>query len=410
MTAYVFANNVSTTLAASASSSSTTLTLTSNTNLPSSIPSGSYFALTLLDSATRSVIEIVYATAVSGSNVTVLRGQEGTGAQNWSAGDYIYASDTAGILSSFAPIVGNPNQTYQVAPATTSVQAVPYAQMFQQITVTGTQTVSPGNTLRTVIYPNITENATIKINAGTFNGQSVMVLGAPNNNLVTIASSASSGSPYFVFPDSSSLNAWPIPIGYGSAVEMVYDGTNWHVRAIGQTIGQPATAGNQYITLTQANAAYAPATNTYVTAAELASYGYATESWVDSQGFATESWVDGQGFATESWVNSQGFVYLGQFSSSFGSHQVITQRPDGIIEQWFVASGSTGGAGVTTFTFDFPEAFPTGGYFAMVSWFSNVPVPGSCAWNGVISATQVQVNVDTDQAQTLQIAIHVIGH
>ena len=74
MTTFVFANNVNTTLSAPISATATSITLTRSANLPTSIPSGDYFALTLNDAATRSVFEIVYATAISGSTLTVVRG------------------------------------------------------------------------------------------------------------------------------------------------------------------------------------------------------------------------------------------------------------------------------------------------------------------------------------------------
>lgn len=101
MTQFVFANNVNTTLASSISSSATTLTLASSANLPSSIPAGEYFVLTLNDAATRLNYEIVYATAVSGATLTVVRGQEGTSAQAWLLGDFIYSGPTAGQMESF---------------------------------------------------------------------------------------------------------------------------------------------------------------------------------------------------------------------------------------------------------------------------------------------------------------------
>jgi hypothetical protein len=53
MTTFIFANNVNTTLAGGISSASTTLTLSSTLNVPTSIPTGSVWALTLNDAATR---------------------------------------------------------------------------------------------------------------------------------------------------------------------------------------------------------------------------------------------------------------------------------------------------------------------------------------------------------------------
>lgn len=94
MTTFVFANNVNTTLASAASSSATTLTLASSTNLPS-LSAGQIMPLTLNDAATGAIYEIVYVTAISGVTLTVVRAQEGTGAQNWSVGDYAFSTLTA---------------------------------------------------------------------------------------------------------------------------------------------------------------------------------------------------------------------------------------------------------------------------------------------------------------------------
>ena len=56
MTNFVFANNVSTTLAAATTSAMTTFTLASATNLPT-IPTGYVLPLTLNDAATRMIYE-----------------------------------------------------------------------------------------------------------------------------------------------------------------------------------------------------------------------------------------------------------------------------------------------------------------------------------------------------------------
>lgn len=95
MTTFVFANNVQTTLSAPANSSATILTLASSANLPT-LSAGQVLPLTLNDAATKLVYEIVYVTAISGTSLTVTRAQEGTGAQNWSVGDYAFCDQTAG--------------------------------------------------------------------------------------------------------------------------------------------------------------------------------------------------------------------------------------------------------------------------------------------------------------------------
>jgi hypothetical protein len=104
MTIFVFANNVNTTLAGAISNSATSLTLSSTANLPSSIPSGSVLVITLNDVATRQNFEIVYATAITGATLTVLRAQEGTAALAWLTGDFAYSPPTAGQQASFGQL------------------------------------------------------------------------------------------------------------------------------------------------------------------------------------------------------------------------------------------------------------------------------------------------------------------
>jgi len=82
--------------------------------------------LTLNDAATGLVYEIVYVTAISGAALTVLRGQEGTTAQNWNAGDYAACMHTALTTAS---INGNALQTFEVGAAVDGNGAVNLSQV-----------------------------------------------------------------------------------------------------------------------------------------------------------------------------------------------------------------------------------------------------------------------------------------
>ena len=82
--------------------------------------------LTLNDASTGLVYEIVYVTAISGVTLTVQRAQEGTTAQNWNIGDFAFCAPTAGTV---ATALGNSANTFQVAPAATSNQAVQFSQL-----------------------------------------------------------------------------------------------------------------------------------------------------------------------------------------------------------------------------------------------------------------------------------------
>lgn len=149
MTIFTFANNVSTTLAGPVSSSATTITLANTANLPASIPPGQVLAITLNDAATRQNYEVVYATARTGSTLTVIRGQEGTAALSWLTGDSAFSPPTAGQQASFGQLAsantwsGNNAFTspVAVAAATAISQALNLGQFTGNDTITGHFTI-----------------------------------------------------------------------------------------------------------------------------------------------------------------------------------------------------------------------------------------------------------------------------
>ncbi len=97
--AVLFSNNASSTLASAISDSQTSLTLASGTGALFPSTSGSdYFYATIVNSG--NLIEIVRVTGRSGDVLTVLRGQEGTTARAYSAGDKIELRVTAAGLNS----------------------------------------------------------------------------------------------------------------------------------------------------------------------------------------------------------------------------------------------------------------------------------------------------------------------
>ena len=96
MATVLFLNNYQTTLGAALSSTATTMTVSSTTGLPSSLASGQFIPMTLTPaSSPGSAYEIVYVTGISGSTLTVTRGEEGTSALNWNTGDILYSTNTA---------------------------------------------------------------------------------------------------------------------------------------------------------------------------------------------------------------------------------------------------------------------------------------------------------------------------
>ena len=92
---FTLVNFFNTTLSAASSSTATTFTVSSSTNLPT-LATGEILPITLNDAATRKIFEICYVTGISGNILTVERAQEGTSAQNWNVGDFIWNGPTAG--------------------------------------------------------------------------------------------------------------------------------------------------------------------------------------------------------------------------------------------------------------------------------------------------------------------------
>ena len=113
--AVLFSNNASSTLASAINSSQTSVTVATGTGtlFPAISGSDSFYA-TIVNSS--NLLEIVRVTGRSGDTLTVVRGQEGTTARDYAAGDKIELRVTAaGLNSKFdktgGAITGNVSQT-----------------------------------------------------------------------------------------------------------------------------------------------------------------------------------------------------------------------------------------------------------------------------------------------------------
>jgi hypothetical protein len=108
----LFSNNAVTTLASGAGSGATTLVVSSSAAFPA-LSGGNWFIATLehIVSGIVTVNEIVKVTAVSGTNWTVVRAQEGTSAVAWLAGDTVALLPTAGGLAQFLQPGSSPTVT-----------------------------------------------------------------------------------------------------------------------------------------------------------------------------------------------------------------------------------------------------------------------------------------------------------
>jgi len=97
MSTILFANNAVSTLAGAITNTATTANLAPGTGvLFPTLGSGQIFKMTFIDNATGLLNEIVNVTAISGDTITMVRGQEGTTALNWLAGDLAQSLWTAG--------------------------------------------------------------------------------------------------------------------------------------------------------------------------------------------------------------------------------------------------------------------------------------------------------------------------
>jgi hypothetical protein len=122
LTVFIFANDAASTLAAPITNTALALTVASGDGAEFNNPSaGQQFVATINDAATGLLTEVTYCTARSGDTFTaILRGQEGTVAQNWLAGDLVANLNTAGTMAAM-------QQTAALSPARTVVASGVFA-------------------------------------------------------------------------------------------------------------------------------------------------------------------------------------------------------------------------------------------------------------------------------------------
>ncbi|MHB8372204.1 MAG: hypothetical protein ACYDBI_05795 [Thermoplasmataceae archaeon] len=232
---YVFANNVTTTIATALTSTGTSVTLSSSANLPT-LAAGDILPVTLapVTAGTQSP-EIVYATAISGATLTIERGQEGTTGQAWAVGSLAYSTNTAGTTGS------------QGGDSSISFAA-------DNLTVAGTLDVS-GNATITALN--------VAVDSGTANAYVLTTTPA----LPTLSSTVGVGTKLTFLPlntntGASTANAVAIvgPAGALQGGEIVaakpttvtWTGTEWVLEpGSGATQTSPATASNQAVQYAQ---------------------------------------------------------------------------------------------------------------------------------------------------------------
>ena len=289
MPQFIFANFVQTTLSATASATDTSLSVTSASYLPT-LESGQQFPLTLVDAATETVYEIVYVTDVSGTTLTVLRGQEGTVAQNWKIGDFVKGSPTTATTSP------SPGTHYPTASETLP-------------TTLGKLSVMPGT---------LTADITLTLPGSGDAGSETTIYGSAEAYTTTVSTGVTSGSPYIEMPDGSQVYSYVIPASSpGAGIRLVWDGTNYRATTFGKTIVAPATASNQAPQLAQV-------TNTAPVGA-LAAAGDVTTVSVTSPTFTAPS--NGVLVIIASCADSAGNASHDVFSTSLAGLVTVYNRP-----------------------------------------------------------------------------------
>lgn len=207
MSTILFANNAQSTLAGSISNTATSVNLASGGGALFPSPGASeYFVMTFIDAATGLLNEIVHVTARSGDTCTIVRGQEGTTALNWSAGDIAANLVTAGTMDAVAQYTQSQAQAgnyavdsgitnaYVVAldpPLSTVIVGMPIRVKIAN-TNTGASTLNPGPGALPIVNPDGTALGSGAISSGgvyTFTAD-----GAGNYQLVSASNAALSSS------------------------------------------------------------------------------------------------------------------------------------------------------------------------------------------------------------------------
>ena len=223
MAQFVFINNFNTVLASAITSTQTTITVTSSTGLPT-LALDQVIPLTLLDAATKTVYEIVYVTGISGTTLTVERGQEGTTANAYLAGDLVSCNPTVGTVP---PIRAS----------------LPY---------TTTQTLPVGNDI--IVYTGtLTADVTFTLpSTGMPVAGRIKVYGSASAFTVTVSLANSTGSPFLHLPDGSEVYSYVLPASASqNFIDLFWDGTNWKAFNGGIMSIPNASAPNQPVALGQ---------------------------------------------------------------------------------------------------------------------------------------------------------------
>lgn len=160
MAQFLYANNAATTIAGPIAATATTVNLAAGTGALFPQPgTGQQFALTFVSNGNPNVIEIVYCTGRSGDVCTILRGQEGTPATAFIAGDLASNDLTAGTCATFIQAAQLQQQATNYAVDTGPVNALQIALVPQP----GSLALIAGAPIRILVGHTNTANTTLTI-------------------------------------------------------------------------------------------------------------------------------------------------------------------------------------------------------------------------------------------------------
>ena len=261
--------------------------------------------ITLNDAATGLIYEIMYCTAISGSNLTVSRGEESTSAQSWNVGDIVFSGPTAG---SVAAIDGNPNQSFYGAPAQYENQFVTAGQLQNSSANYAVDTGSP-NVYQIALTPAITglsdglevrfkaanpNNGPSSLAVNGFSASLTQIGGAPLFSGEVIANGI-----YSAVYNLSKTRFELTSIGYGSAANQSTSSQTGIVAAVksgggGITVGHMATFSDTFGTVTDGGPLGVANSLTYITAANAGSTTLGPGSYLtDTSGGAFTIYLPG---------------------------------------------------------------------------------------------------------------------
>lgn len=174
-------------------------------------------------------------------------------------------SSIAAMIAQFAATGGPMVDDGDTATMLASFQAAlkSYSGFLTVNTPAANATIAPSS-LVTIVQPaQASGTITLTINAGSINGQRLIVYG--NANGATIVNSvATSGNPAFTTPIGTSVYTTTVPAIFGTFVEMMWDGSNWRILPIYAfaPLASPAFTGTPTAPTAAAGAANTQIANT----------------------------------------------------------------------------------------------------------------------------------------------------